>query len=395
MLTLHSRVTGRPEPVVPRRGALSLYVCGVTPYDTTHLGHAFTYVVFDVLVRYLRHSGIEVTYAQNVTDIDDDILRKAKELGLPYDRLAARETAAFQGDMAALNVLPPDAFVPATSIMGAIVAAVERLLGTGAAYVSDGNVYFDSTCFPSYGALVHGDRQEMLRLAAEHGGHPEDARKRDPLDFLLWQRHLPEEPAWASPFGPGRPGWHIECSTIASTVLGTPVDIHGGGSDLIFPHHESEIAQAETLTGIQPFVRHWMHTGMVRMDGEKMSKSLGNMVFIRELLTSYSADAIRLYLLSHHYRDSFEWKRDELDSMALLAAKLNESAPAGDGHNPAIESLGALMADDLGTDKAVAELSRLVGEGSGDTLGAAARWAAAILGLALSGSSVGDVAAPA
>ena len=232
-----------------------------------------------------------------MTDIDDDILRKSKELGLPFDTLAERETAQFKTDMASLNVLEPDAFVPATTVIPGIVDAVTSLVQSGAAYVVEGNVYFDNRGFSGYGRPLHGDRSDMLRLAAEHGGFPDDPKKRDPLDFLLWQAHSGDEPSWPSPWGPGRPGWHIECSTIAMSFLGFPVDIHGGGSDLIFPHHASELAQAETLTGQAPFVRHWMHNAMVRMDGEKISKSLGNMVFIRDLVPTSAPDAIRLYLL--------------------------------------------------------------------------------------------------
>jgi len=382
MLSLYNTLNGAVEPVDTTTGSVSLYVCGVTPYDTTHLGHAFTYVAFDVLVRYLRSSGVRVRYAQNVTDIDDDILRKAKERQMPYDELAKVETARFVADMRALNVLEPDHFIPATSVMERIVEAVSKLLGEGSAYSSGGNIYFDNTTFPGYGAPIR-DRQTMVQLASEHGGNPEDPNKRDPLDFLLWQKHAPGEPSWPSPFGPGRPGWHIECSTIALTELGIPVDIHGGGSDLIFPHHASEIAQAETITHDYPFVRHWMHTAMVRMDGEKMSKSLGNMVFVGELLKAFPADAIRLYLLSHHYREPFEWDLAGLTEMDELCARLREfgaNSEDSDDDDLSREFRDA-MDDDLHADRVVEALVELSARDEIAKLKSAAAWAAPILGL--------------
>jgi cysteinyl-tRNA synthetase len=383
MLRLYNSLSHTIEPVETIDGSVSVYVCGVTPYDTTHLGHAFTYVTFDVLVRYLRSCGITVRYAQNVTDIDDDILRKAGELGMAYDQLARQETDQFLADMASLNVVEPDAFVPATSVMSEIVDAVQKLLNAGVAYKAGGNVYFESRTFPEYGAAIHSDRVEMLRLAREHGGKPDDENKRDPLDFLLWQKRLSGEPYWSSPFGSGRPGWHIECTTIALTELGFPVDIHGGGSDLIFPHHASEIAQAEKLEGRAPFVRHWMHTAMVRMDGEKMSKSLGNMVFVRDLIQTYSADAIRLYLLGHHYREPFEWDRAELDQAQALADAMRLAAPAdADRSSGATTRLAEAIADDFHTDRVVALLDSLA-TGPSTEFHSAIAWATPVLGLTL------------
>ena len=386
MINLFNTASQQNVPLDVTDGRISLYVCGVTPYDTTHLGHAFTYVAFDVLVRFLRSSNIAVTYAQNVTDIDDDILRKAKELGIEYDELAAKETARFLRDMDDLNVARPDSYVPATTVMEEIVQSVQRLLDAGVAYLSDGNVYFSNPSFPGYGALAHASHDALIRLAAEHGGFPDDVRKRDPLDFLLWQKHLPGEPEWPSPFGAGRPGWHIECSTIAATFLGMPIDIHGGGSDLVFPHHASEIAQAESLSGIRPFVRHWMHTAMVSMDGEKMSKSLGNMVFVEDLLRQYSADAIRLYLLSHHYREPFEWDQTELDAASVLASHLVDVADTMPD-SPAPESvppeLMEAMSDDLQTPLVVEALRSLTRTPSGAEKTAVIAWARSVFGLQL------------
>jgi cysteinyl-tRNA synthetase len=390
MIRLFNTLSQRVEPLEPVGNRVSLYVCGVTPYDTTHLGHAFAYVAFDVLVRLLKYEGVEVLYAQNVTDIDDDILRKANEVGLAYDELARRETKRFRHDMDALNVLRPDHFVRATEMVPEIVAAIQQLLESGRAYVSDGNVYFDNRAFPNYGAICHCPRDEMIRLAAEHGGFPDDPRKRDPLDFLLWQKHLRGEPEWPSPFGPGRPGWHIECSTIATSVLGVPVDIHGGGSDLVFPHHASEIAQAESITGTHPYVRHWMHNAMVSMDGEKMSKSLGNMVFVHDLLDRYSSDAIRLYLLAHHYRQPFEYDQSELDRMAGVAERLTalaiERTPDSlEVRRTSPPRFRQALANDLATPEVVAELTK-VAEGTGSLRGDDAellRCAREVLGLRL------------
>ena len=391
MFRLFNTASRRIEQLEFPGDRASLYVCGVTPYDTTHLGHAFTYVMFDVLARYLRSVGVDVSYTQNVTDIDDDILRKAKERGLPYDELAARETAQFLRDMDDLSVIRPDSYVPATSMMPEIVASVRKLLDHGLAYVSEGNVYFANNAFPEYGSIAHVGRDELIRLAAEHGGFPDDPRKRDPLDFLLWQAHVSGEPEWPSPFGPGRPGWHIECSTIASVTLRVPLDIHGGGMDLIFPHHASEIAEAESSLDIHPFVRLWMHTAMVRMDGEKMSKSLGNMVFIRDLLTRYSSDAIRLYLLSHHYREPFEWDERELERASELAAVLSRFATAApqkvDGDQPAPHSFEAAMADDFRTPAVIEELFQMSVDPASADIRTVVAWSRSVLGLQLASTA--------
>lgn len=392
MISLFNTATGKIEELDTSSGSVSLYVCGVTPYDTTHLGHAFTYVTFDVLVRFLESQGIEVTYVQNVTDIDDDILRKARELGVDWHELGLEETQRYLEDMAALNVRPPDHLVPATDVMSQIVEAILALVRAGKAYQAGGNVYFDSRSFPSYGQLCHCDREQMLQLAEEHGGSPADPAKHDPLDFVLWLGHRPNEPQWPGPFGPGRPGWHIECSTTATKYLPTPIDIHGGGRDLIFPHHASEIAQAESLRPGTQFARLWMHTAMVTMDGEKMSKSLGNMAFVRDLLQTYSADAIRLYLLSHHYRKAFEYQEKELARAAELAHRLErvlaEQASNGNDQAPRpARAIGQALAEDLNTPAVVdrlyylseqSEARRLNPEEVGDL-----RWSAEILGLRL------------
>ena len=306
-------------------GKLGIYVCGVTPYDTTHAGHVFTFLTFDILVRYLRYLEFDVTYVQNVTDIDDDVLRKAGELGTTWDELGQRETAKYLNDMRDLNAVEFDHYTKATEHTPEMIAIIEKLITGGHAYVSNGSVYFDVVSDPNFGTLSHIPRDEMLAIANERGNNPDDPNKRNPLDFVLWQAAAPGEPTWESPWGPGRPGWHIECSAMASKYLGDSIDIHGGGADLMFPHHECEVAQSENASGERPFARYWMHVGMVRYQSDKMSKSLGNLVLARDLLENYSADAIRLYLVSHHYRESWEYVDEEIDDWAAMAGDLQEA----------------------------------------------------------------------
>ena len=293
-----------------------IYVCGITPYDTTHLGHAFTYVSFDTLMRYLEFRGYTVKYVQNVTDIDDDILRKARELGMAWDVLGKCETERYLRDMDALNVRRPGVYPHATQETPMMIEIIQSLLARGYAYVHEGNVYFSIKQDPEFGVMARSiglnDYQAMLTIANQRGNHPDDLRKRDPLDFVLWQAQAPGEPAWPSPWGPGRPGWHIECSAMAIRYLGPQIDIHGGGADLAFPHHTCEIAQSEHFTGKAPFARFWVHTGMVYQEGEKMSKSLGNLTLVSDLLKDYSADAIRVMLLNHHYRYPWECFPEDL-----------------------------------------------------------------------------------
>ena len=251
-MKLYNSLTRKVEPFQPLADEVTVYTCGITPYDTTHLGHAFTYTSADVLIRYLEYQGWRVRYVQNVTDIDDDILRKAKELGEDWRSLGNRWTAFFIRDMQALNVRPPDVFPRATEVISEIIEAVKRLIDAGVAYESHGNVYFSVRSWESYGKLSRLSPEAMLPIANERGNNPDDPNKRDPLDFVLWQAQAPGEPAWESPRGPGRPGWHIECSTMARCYLGETVDIHVGGADLMFPHHEGEIAQFEPVNPGKP-----------------------------------------------------------------------------------------------------------------------------------------------
>lgn len=313
------------EEFAPTKDSVGIYVCGVTPYDTTHAGHAFTFLTFDVLVRYLRHIGYTVTYVQNVTDIDDDILRKAKETGVAWDELGKRETAKYRSDMRSLNALDPDYYVAATDHIKEMQDLIGKLLDKELAYISNGSVYFSVASDPEFGKLSHLSPAEMLPIANERGNNPDDPNKRDPLDFILWQAAQPGEPSWDSPWGPGRPGWHIECSAMSIRYLGPSFDIHGGGADLVFPHHECEIAQSENATGVEPFSRFWMHAAMVGYQGEKMSKSLGNLVIVSDVLKDYSADALRLYLLSHHYREPWEYVDGEIDAWAQAADDIREA----------------------------------------------------------------------
>jgi L-cysteine:1D-myo-inositol 2-amino-2-deoxy-alpha-D-glucopyranoside ligase len=339
---------------------MGVYVCGITPYDSSHLGHAFTYVHFDVLVRYLRHLGAEVTHVQNVTDVDDDILRVARERGVDFRELAEREVAAFERAMGALGVTPPTHSPRATEFVPQMIEEVRALIEAGQGYERNGTVYFDVSSDPDYGRLSRYPRERMLELAAERGGHPEDPNKDDPLDFVLWQAWQEGEPSWDSPWGRGRPGWHIECSTMARRLLGQPVDVHGGGSDLIFPHHESELAQAECIPGPRPFVRYWVHTGTVHMAGEKMSKSLGNLAFVDDLLERHEPLALRRFLLERHYR--WDWEFEEASAPEVgRADPRSEQAVELDRDAPAEELTRAFygaLDDDLNTPLALKVLDR-------------------------------------
>ena len=311
-----------------------IYVCGITPYDSTHLGHAATYLTYDLLIRRLEELGHEVRMVRNITDVDDSILPKARELGVSYLDLAEAETARFHSDMAALDMRPPISEPRATESVPLIIDLVDRLLTSGHAYLTHGTVYFDVSSFPDFGKLSHYPEEQMVRLARARGGNPDDPHRLKPLDFVLWQPSLADEPAWHTPFGVGRPGWHIECSAMAMHAHGETLDLHGGGTDLIFPHHECEIAQSEALTG-KPFARHWLHSAMVAYEGEKMSKSLGNLVFVSDLLKVADPRAIRLALTRHHYRSGFEWYDTDLDEGIALLHRLQAAEQADSGPDPA------------------------------------------------------------
>ncbi len=365
-MRLYNTLSRETEPFAPD-GDVRLYVCGVTPYDTTHLGHARTYLVFDVLVRHLRASGHTVRYVQNVTDVDDSILAKAKEAGEDYKALGERYAAIYFDDVRELNMLAADAYPRATEGIEEMVEAVRGLVDAGHAYAADGDVFLRVAAAEGYGKLSRLQRERMLEIeATQDGTTVDDPRKEDPLDILLWRGSAEGEPAWEGPWGPGRPGWHIECSTLAQIYLGSTIDIHGGGTDLVFPHHEAEIAQAELASGESPFARFWVHTGMVTLHGEKMSKSDGNMVFVRDLLEEHSADAVRLYLLRTPYRESLDFDPDALEragrdaaTIAEAAAEAGPAATVGEAGAAVIEALD----DDLDTPRAVDALVELADRG--------------------------------
>jgi L-cysteine:1D-myo-inositol 2-amino-2-deoxy-alpha-D-glucopyranoside ligase len=398
----------------PATRPIGLYVCGVTPYDTGHLGHAFTYVSFDVLHRYLEYLGHDVVYVQNLTDVDDDMLRKARETGEDYLALGNRHVTTFLTEMAALNWLPPDHFPRATEHIAPMLDLIGRLVAGGLAYAAEGNVYFSVDAWPRYGELSKLSREKMLPIANERGNVPDMPGKRDPLDFVLWQRSLSDEPAWPSPWGPGRPGWHIECSAMATAYLGDRIEIHGGGGDLVFPHHESELAQSEGAGAERPWVAHWTHAGMLSYDGDKMSKSLGNLVLVRDLLQTYPGDAIRHYLVSQHYRSEVHFTDADLArsaeatailrSACLRAEELAPAAPAmaeADRLRPDVaghrERFLAAMDEDLDTPRALPELDALarLALGADDPeLANEAGWMVRELGARILGLRLAAVPAP-
>ncbi len=325
-------MTRKTQKFIPlRKNHASVYVCGITPYDTTHLGHAFTYIWFDVLVRYLTFRGYKVTYTQNVTDINDrdkDILQRAKEQNISWQKLSDFWTKRFLGDMHALGWVMPTNYLYASKNLNSMINLIQKLIANGFAYQKNNSVYFDISKKQDFGKLSKLTKKQMLKIANEFDEDTENPDKRNPLDITLWRATGQNQPAhipsFASPFGPpangGRPGWHIECSAMSMSTLGEQIDIHGGGIDLIYPHHEAEIAQAESATGKTPFARYWMHTGIVSYQGKKMSKSLGNLVMVSDLRRKFSANAIRFVLLSHHYRKPWEFTEKELfEAEASLA----------------------------------------------------------------------------
>jgi len=359
-LRLHDTATGRVRPTAPGRTAL-MYVCGITPYDATHLGHAATYLAFDLVNRVWRDLGHDVHYVQNVTDIDDPLLERATRDQDDWVVLGMRETALFREDMEALRVIPPRQFVGAVEAMGEIAELVGKLLAQGAAYRVDDaecpDVYFDSGVTGHFGYESNYDEATMTELSRERGGDPDRPGKRRVLDPLLWRTARPGEPSWESDLGPGRPGWHVECAAIALNRLGPRIDLNGGGSDLIFPHHECSAAHAEAFTGVHPFAGHFTHTGMIGLDGAKMSKSRGNLVFVSKLRAQdVDPNAVRVALLAGHYRTDRAWTDDLLGRAAERLARWREAvalvaAPAADD---LVLRMRTHLADDLDTPAALA-----------------------------------------
>ena len=331
MLRVYNTMSGRKEELRTRReGEVGMYVCGPTVYNFIHVGNGRAYLVFDVIKRYLRYKGYRVLHVQNFTDVDDKIINRAAEEGVAPQELARRYEEAFRRDMRDLHVLPPDVTPRATEYVEKMVKVVEALVEKGHAYEVEGDVYFSVTSFPGYGKLSKRNLEEMRA-----GERVEvDPRKGHPMDFALWKRAKPGEPAWDSPWGPGRPGWHIECSAMNLTHLGEQIDIHGGGNDLIFPHHENEIAQTESFTG-KPFARYWVHNGMLQLGGEKMSKSLGNLVTIEEFLREHDADVLRLMVLNSGYRNPLTFNDEVIEqterTLERLKSALRPALPGAKG----------------------------------------------------------------
>jgi L-cysteine:1D-myo-inositol 2-amino-2-deoxy-alpha-D-glucopyranoside ligase len=349
-------------PLSPRSGTVTMYVCGVTPYDTTHLGHARTFLVFDVLARLLETTGTRVRYAQNVTDVDESILQRAARDGVGWRELGRREERGFLEDMRRLDWRRPDVMPHATRELPAMKELIARLVERRAAYALDGSVYFATARDRRYGEVSHWSPARMLHvLSQQDDARLDDPARHDPLDFALWRR-VPSGPTWPSRYGRGRPGWHLECSAMALRHLGERIDVHGGGSDLVYPHHDNERAQSEAATGRRPFVRFWAHVAPMRLGGKKMSKSDGNMVFVRDALRTASPQALRLYLLDVHYRRPFDHDANRLDRARARAERL--AVTIGRGRLGPIErdratrSVLDALEDDLHTDRALRALER-------------------------------------
>ncbi len=365
MLRLTSTLTGAKSDFTPGDPSnVLMYVCGVTPYAESHVGHGMSYVIFDVVRRYLAFSGYGVRLVQNFTDIDDKIIARSQELGTTTEDLADRYMQLFREDMQRLNVLPADEYPLATQEAPSMVRMIEGLIEKGFAYASDGDVYFRVDKFETYGKLSHRTLDGMMagaRVATMEA-------KESPLDFTLWKGAKSGEPSWESPWGPGRPGWHIECSAMSLTYLGQTIDIHGGGADLIFPHHENEIAQTEAFTGAAPFARYWMHNGLLQMGEEKMSKSLGNLVTIRDVVERYGADAFRLFVLTSHYRSPLVWSEEGVAAFGRAAERLARAVGASGGQGAEFDASSyrerflSAMDDDLNSPQALASLFDLARE---------------------------------
>lgn len=387
---LFDTATSELRPTSPGETA-RIYVCGITPYDSTHLGHAATYVAFDLVQRAWLDAGHRVDYVQNITDVDDPLLERAAATGEDWRSLADREIARFVDDMAELRLLAPRRWAGVAESIPAVLTRIEQLRELGAVYELDGDVYFDVRSDPRFGSVANLSEAEMLALAAERGGDPDRVGKRNPLDSPVWLAAKPGEPSWPSLFGPGRPGWHVECVAIALDELGISFDVQGGGSDLIFPHHEIGASQGQVITGQWPFARHYVHAGMVGYQGAKMSKSLGNLVFVSDLRRAHDPMAIRLALLGHHYREDWEWHDSDLAKATgrLQLWRDAVSWPTGASAERALAEVRARLADDLDAPGALraidtwAQEQRLRGGSDPAAPGVISRTVDALLGVAL------------
>ena len=354
-------LSGQKEEFIPQSGDMvKIYVCGVTPYSECHIGHGMSYVIFDTIRRYLKFKGYQVKYVQNFTDIDDKSIQRANELGITPRELTDRYIDDYFTSMDALNIDRADVYPKATEEIPTIIEIVGGLIDKGYAYPTEAGVYFRVQSDPNYGQLSHQSLDSLMAGARIESG----AEKEHPLDFVLWKAAKPGEPSWSSPWGDGRPGWHIECSAMGLKYLGNTLDIHGGGQDLIFPHHQNEIAQSECFTGVTPFVRYWLHNGLVQMGEEKMSKSLGNLVTVREVLEQFSPDAIRLFILSSHYRSPLTYSYSGLEAAEKGAERLRQAVRASSGNKPQApikvdlyrQRFIEAMDDDFNTAQALAHL---------------------------------------
>ena len=366
-MKVYNTLSGQKEEFLPQGDEVKMYVCGVNPYSDCHIGHAMSYIVFDVVRRYLQFRGYKVKYVQNITDIEDNIIATANKLGISVRELTEKYTIRYFEDMDALNISRADIYPKATEEIPKIIEVVQGLVEKGYAYSAGGSVYFRVRSVPDYGKLSHRSLESVM---SEDGALGSDD-KESPMDFVLWKAAKPGEPSWASPWGAGRPGWHIECSAMSLKYLGNTLDIHGGGQDLVFPHHENEIAQSESFTGIKPFVKYWLHNGLVQLGENKMSKSLGNLITIREALERYSADAIRIFSLSSHYRSPLTYSEEALEAVERGVERLRQAAHFQGGKiqlkvdftiQDSRQRFVDAMDDDFNTAKALAALFDLTRE---------------------------------
>ena len=360
-MRVHNTLSGKKEEFLPQGDEVKMYVCGVTPYDDSHIGHAMSYIIFDVIRRYLQFRGYKLKYVQNITDIDDKIIDRANKLGVSTSELAGKFTRSHFEDMDALDIARADVYPRATEEIPKIIEVIQGLIDKGHAYAAQGNVYFRVKSVSDYGKLSHRSLDSMMSTSTADTGQG----KENPMDFALWKAAKPSEPSWESPWGQGRPGWHIECSAMSLKYLGEQIDIHGGGQDLIFPHHENEIAQSEGFTGAKPFVRYWLHNGLLRLGEDKMSKSVGNLITIKEILEKHSADALRIFVLSSHYRSPLTYSEQVLEAAEGGGERLRQVIEAEGGGKKDSGKIDAesyrqrfieAMDDDFNTPQALAAL---------------------------------------
>ncbi|MFC1846920.1 cysteine--tRNA ligase [Chloroflexota bacterium] len=395
-MKLYNTLSGKKEEFVPQSDEVKMYVCGVTPYDDAHIGHAMSYIIFDVIRRYIKFSGYKLKFVQNVTDIDDKIINRANSLGVAIGELAEKYADSFFEDMDNLNITPADFYPRATGEVPKIIEVIQGLVDKGYAYAAEGSVYFRVRNMADYGKLSNRDLESMMAGARIETGQ----EKEHPMDFTLWKASKPGEPAWQSPWGEGRPGWHIECSAMSLKYLGETLDIHGGGQDLVFPHHENEIAQSESFTGRQPFAKYWLHNGLLQFGEEKMSKSLGNLITIKDALERYGADTIRVFVLSSHYRSPLTYSEEALEAAAAGAERLQRVVEREDssGGGEAVDAepyrrqFIKAMDDDFNTSQALGalfDLARVInqaadaGRGFAQAKETLAKLAGEVLGLKL------------